>query len=206
MIFEMKVTDEAIAYLSEKDPILGKYIASVGPLVRSGIDDPYIATIDCILSQQISAKAYQTIAGRFYARFKDADPHLILDAPFEDIRAVGLSTPKSNYVRGIAQARIDKTIDFDSLYNLSFEEIKSVLTTLKGVGRWTVEMVSIFSLHRLDVISYDDLAIRNGIKRLYHKKEVTKDFFNELSIRYAPYQSYASFYLWHASQLKEDLQ
>lgn len=206
MIFEMKVTDEAIAYLSEKDPILGKYIALVGPLVRSGIDDPYIATVDCILSQQISAKAYQTIAGRFYARFKDADPHLILDAPFEDIRAVGLSTPKSNYVRGIAQARIDKTIDFDSLYDLSFEEIKEVLTTLKGVGRWTVEMVSIFSLHRLDVISYDDLAIRNGIKRLYHKEEVTKDFFNELSNRYAPYQSYASFYLWHASQLKEDFQ
>jgi len=206
MIFEMKVTDESIAYLSEKDPILGKYIALVGPLVRSGIDDPYIATVDCILSQQISAKAYQTIAGRFYARFKDADPHLILDAPFEDIRAVGLSTPKSNYVRGIAQARIDKTIDFDSLYDLSFEEIKEVLTTLKGVGRWTVEMVSIFSLHRLDVISYDDLAIRNGIKRLYHKEEVTKDFFNELSNRYAPFQSYASFYLWHASQLKEDFQ
>jgi DNA-3-methyladenine glycosylase II len=206
MIFEMKVTYEAIAYLSEKDPILGKYIASVGPLVRSGISDPYIATIDCILSQQISAKAYQTIAGRFYARFKDADPYLILDAPFEDIRAVGLSTPKSNYVRGIAQAKIDRTVDFDSLYDLSFEEIKSVLTTLKGVGRWTVEMVSIFSLHRLDVISYDDLAIRNGIKRLYHKKEVTKDFFNELSIRYAPYQSYASFYLWHASQMKEDIQ
>jgi DNA-3-methyladenine glycosylase II len=206
MIFEMKVTDEAIAYLSEKDPILGKYIASVGSLVRSGIDDPYIATIDCILSQQISAKAYQTIAGRFYARFKDSDPHLILDAPFEDIRAVGLSTPKSNYVRGIAQARIDKTIDFDSLYDLSFEEIKSVLTTLKGVGRWTVEMVSIFSLHRLDVISYDDLAIRNGIKRLYHKKEVTKDFFNELNNLYSPYQSYASFYLWHASQLKEDFE
>lgn len=206
MIFEMKVTDEAIAYLSEKDPILGKYITSVGPLVRSGIDDPYVATIDCILSQQISAKAYQTIAGRFYARFKDADPYLILDAPFEAIRAVGLSTPKSNYVRGIAQAKIDKTIDFDSLYDLSFEEIKSVLTTLKGVGRWTVEMVSIFSLHRLDVISYDDLAIRNGIKRLYHKKEVTKDFFNELRFRYAPYQSYASFYLWHASQLKEDFE
>lgn len=206
MIFEMKVTDEVIAYLSEKDPILGKYIASVGPLVRSGINDPYIATIDCILSQQISAKAYQTIAGRFYARFKDADPQLIIDAPFEDIRAVGLSTPKSNYVRGIAQAKIDKTIDFDALYDLSFEEIKGVLTTLKGVGRWTVEMVSIFSLHRLDVISYDDLAIRNGIKRLYHKKEVTKDFFNELSIRYAPYQSYASFYLWHASQLKEDFE
>ncbi len=206
MKIDIKVSDEAITYLSERDPILGKYIAVVGPLVRCGIVDPYIATVDCILSQQISAKAYQTIAGRFYARFKDADPHLILDAPFEAIRAVGLSTPKSNYIRGIAQAKIDKTIDFDALHSLSFDEIKEILTTLKGVGRWSVEMVSIFSLHRLDVISYDDLAIRNGIKRLYHKKEVTKDFFNELSLRYAPYQSYASFYLWHASQLKEDFE
>lgn len=206
MKFEMRVTDEAMSYLSEKDPILGKYILTVGPLVRGGIKDPYIATVDCILSQQISAKAYQTIAGRFYDKFKDADPELILNSEFEELRSVGLSTPKANYIRGIAQARVDKTIDFDGLHDLSFEEIKETLTSLKGVGRWTVEMICIFTLQRLDVMSYDDLAIRNGIKRLYHKKEVTKDFFNELNQLYSPYQSYASFYLWHASQLKEDFE
>ena len=206
MKFKMRVTDEAMSYLSEKDPILGKYILNVGPLVRDGIKDPYIATVDCILSQQISAKAYQTIAGRFYAKFKDANPELILNSEFEELRSVGLSTPKANYIRGIAQARMDKTIDFDGLHELSFEEIKESLTSLKGVGRWTVEMICIFTLQRLDVMSYDDLAIRNGIKRLYHKKEVTKDFFNELSLRYAPYQTVASFYLWEASSYKEDIE
>ena len=204
--FEMKTSNEAMDYLSSVDPILGKFIQHVGPITRTGIEDPYIATIDCILSQQISSKAYQTIANRFYTRFPEADPNLILGAPFEDIRALGLSTSKANYVIGIASAKLKKDIDFDALYDLDFETIKSILTPLKGVGRWTVEMVSMFSLKKQDVISYDDLAIRKGIASLYHKKEVTKDFFNELSLRYAPYQTMASFYLWEASSYKEDIE
>ena len=204
--FEMKTSNEAMDYLSSIDPILGKFIQSVGPITRTGIEDPYIATIDCILAQQISSKAYQTIANRFYTRFPEAEPTLILEAPFEDIRALGLSTSKANYVLGIAQAKQDGYIDFNALYELDFESIKSILTPLKGVGRWTVEMVSMFSLKKQDVISYDDLAIRKGIARLYHKKEVTKDFFNELSQRYAPYQTVASFYLWEASSYKEDIE
>ncbi len=204
--FEMKTSNEAMEYLSSVDPILGKFIQGVGPITRTGIEDPYIATIDCILSQQISSKAYQTIANRFYTRFPEADPNLILDAPFEDIRALGLSMSKANYVIGIASAKLNEDIDFDALYDLDFEAIKAILTPLKGVGRWTVEMVSMFSLKKQDVISYDDLAIRKGIARLYHKKEVTKDFFNELSLRYAPFQTTASFYLWEASSYKEDIE
>ena len=204
--FQMKTSNEAMEYLSSVDPILGKFIQHVGPITRTGIEDPYIATIDCILSQQISSKAYQTIANRFYTHFPEADPNLIINAPFEDIRALGLSTSKANYVIGIASAKLNKDIDFDVLYDLDFETIKAILTPLKGVGRWTVEMVSMFSLKKQNVISYDDLAIRKGIARLYHKKEVTKDFFNELNELYSPYQSYASFYLWHASQLKEDFE
>ena len=204
--FEMKTSNEAMEYLSSVDPILGKFIQHVGPITRTGIEDPYIATIDCILSQQISSKAYQTIANRFYTHFPEADPNLIINAPFEDIRALGLSTSKANYVIGIASAKLNKDIDFDVLYDLDFETIKAILTPLKGVGRWTVEMVSMFSLKKQNVISYDDLAIRKGIARLYHKKEVTKDFFNELSLRYAPYQTVASFYLWEARSYKEDIE
>ena len=204
--FEMKTSNEVMDYLSSIDPILGKFIQGVGPIIRTGIEDPYIATIDCILAQQISSKAYQTIANRFYTRFPEAEPTIILDAPFEDIRALGLSTSKANYVLGIAQAKQEGYIDFNALYDLDFESIKTILTPLKGVGRWTVEMVSMFSLKKQDVISYDDLAIRKGIARLYHKKEVTKDFFNELSQRYAPYQTVASFYLWEASSYKEDIE
>ena len=182
-------------YLRSVDPILGKFIQRVGPILRIGIEDPYIATLDCVLSQQISSKAYQTIAKRFYTRFPEAEPNLILVSPFEDIRALGISTAKTNAIIGIASAKLNKDIDFDALYDLDFEAVKAILTPLKGVGRWTVEMVSMFSLKKQDVISYDDLAIRKGIARLYHKKEVTKDFFNELSQRFTPYQTVASFYL-----------
>lgn len=135
--FEMKTSNEAMEYLSSVDPILGKFIQHVGPISRSGIEDPYIATIDCILAQQISSKAYQTIANRFYTRFPQADPKLIMDAPFEDIRALGLSTSKANYVRGIAQAKQAYSVDFDALFNLDFESIKAILTPLKGC--WTMD-------------------------------------------------------------------
>lgn len=202
--FEIKTSIEAIDHLRSVDPILGKFIQRVGPITRIGITDPYIATVDCILAQQISNKAYQTVANRFYARFPEADPDLILNATFEDLRSLGLSTSKVNYVIGIARAKLNGIVDFDELCNLDFESIKAMLMPLKGVGRWTVEMVAIFSLQKHDVISYDDLAIRKGIARLYREKEVTKDFFNELRLRYAPYQTVASFYLWAASNDKED--
>lgn len=199
----IKVTQEAIDHLTLKDPILGAFIAKKGPLSRGTLEDPYLSTIDCIIAQQVSGKAAQSIGKKVFDRFPKGDPTEILNASVEEMRALGLSGSKVSYIKNIAQTKIDGSVQWDILNSLSTQEIISQLIAIKGVGLWTVQMVLIFSLKRMDVMSYDDLAIRRGIMRLYHCEKVEKAFFEELYQRYAPYQTYASFFLWEASMSKE---
>jgi 3-methyladenine DNA glycosylase/8-oxoguanine DNA glycosylase len=202
---QLEVTPEAIHALSAKDKILGAYIQKVGPLNRDTLEDPYQSAIDCIIAQQVSGKAAQSIGNKVFARFPNGDPKAILEASEEEMRALGLSRSKVSYIKNIAQTKADGSINWETLNTLSTQEIIDVLLPIKGVGLWTVQMVLIFSLRRMDVMSYDDLGIRRGIMRLYHVEKVSKDFFAELHERFAPYQTFASFYLWHASMEKESI-
>ncbi len=197
------VTQEAIAHLSQVDPILGSYIQKVGPLSRDTLEDPYQSAIDCIIAQQVSGKAAESIGRKVFDRFPQGDPQAILSASEDEMRALGLSRSKVSYIKNIAQTKADGSIDWDQLQSLSTPKIIETLLPIKGVGLWTIQMVLIFSLKRMDVMSYDDLGIRRGIMRLYHVEKVSKDFFELLHERFAPYQTYASFYLWHASMEKE---
>jgi 3-methyladenine DNA glycosylase/8-oxoguanine DNA glycosylase len=117
----------------------------------------------------------------------------------EEIQSCGMSMRKSGYIKGIADAAVNKTIDFDELKNKPNEEIINTLTKLNGVGVWTAEMLLIFSLMRLDVVSYGDLAIRRGMMSLYGHKELPKERFLRYAKRYSPYGSVASLYLWELS-------
>ena len=197
------VTQEAIDTLCSIDPIMGSYINKVGPLSRDTLEDPYQSAIDCIIAQQVSGKAAESIGKKVFDRFPHGDPSLILSAFEEEMRALGLSRSKVSYIKNIAQTKADGSIDWEGLSKLSTPQIIETLLPIKGVGLWTVQMVLIFSLKRMDVMSYDDLGIRRGISRLYHVEKVSKDFFAILHERFAPYQTFASFYLWHASMEKE---
>jgi 3-methyladenine DNA glycosylase/8-oxoguanine DNA glycosylase len=202
---DITVSQTAIDHLSSQDKIIGAYISKVGPLSRETLEDPYQSTIDCIIAQQVSGKAAQSIGNKVFARFPEGDPKGILEASEDEMRALGLSRSKVSYIKNVAQTKLEKTIDWDNLQHLSTQAIFNTLLPIKGVGLWTVEMVLIFSLKRMDVMSYDDLGIRRGIMRLYHVEKVSKELFAELHERYAPYQTYASFYLWHASMEKEPI-
>ena len=199
MFKQLTVSPKAMDYLSKKDKRLGAYIAKVGPLTREGIIDPYLALLDCIIAQQVSAKVATTMSKRFFAKYPLGNPEQIAHAPIEELRALGFSGSKANYLQGIAKIRYEGLVDFDSLGTKSTQEIMDILLPLRGIGRWTVEMLLIFTYEKQDVLSFGDLAIRRGIQRLYHKKTCTKEFFDTLYKRYAPYQTVASFYLWHAS-------
>lgn len=201
----LEVSPQAIEALSAKDKILGAYIQKVGVLQRETLEDPYQSAIDCIIAQQVSGKAAQSIGSKVFAKFPSGDPQAILAASEDEMRALGLSRSKVAYIKNIAQTKADGSIDWDHLNALSTQAIIDVLLPIKGVGLWTVQMVLIFSLKRMDVMSYDDLGIRRGIMRLYHVEKVSKDFFDELHERFAPYQTFASFYLWHASMEKEPI-
>jgi 3-methyladenine DNA glycosylase/8-oxoguanine DNA glycosylase len=201
----IQVTQEAMEYLSLKDPVLGAFIAKTGPLSRGTLEDPYLSTIDCIIAQQVSGKAAQSIGKRVFDRFPKGDPMEILNASVEEMRSLGLSGSKVSYIKNIAQTKVDGSVRWSDLDSLPTQEIIKELIAIKGVGLWTVQMVLIFSLKRMDVMSYDDLAIRRGIMRLYHCEKVEKAFFEELYQRYAPYQTYASFYIWEASVMKKEM-
>lgn len=199
------VTQKTMDALKARDLRLGAYIEATGPLSRSGIIDPYVALLDCIIAQQVSSAVATTLSNRFFARFPQGDPQAIVDSSLESMRELGLSRSKIGYIQGIAQIQLDQSIDFESLGQRSTQEIMEILLPIKGVGRWTVEMLLIFTYEKQDVMSFGDLAIRRGIERIYHLEECTKEIFDELYQRYAPYQSAASFYLWHASLHKENI-
>jgi len=199
------VSQKAIDHLSSKDKILGAYISKVGPLSRDTLEDPYQSTIDCIIAQQVSGKAAQSMGDKVFTRFPEGDPKAIVEASEDEMRALGLSRSKVSYIKNVAQTKQEKTINWDKLNQLSTQQVFDTLLPIKGVGLWTVEMVLIFSLKRMDVMSYDDLGIRRGIMRLYHVEKVSKEFFAELRDRFEPYQTYASFYLWSASMEKEPI-
>lgn len=203
--FTITVSEKAMHELIQKDPILGSFIEKTGPLSREGIKDPYLACLDCIISQQVSTKAAQSISDRFFNQFENGDPQKILDASLDEIRACGMSNSKASYLKNIAQAKIDKSVDFENLHHLSSQEITDLLLPIKGVGRWTVEMLLIFTLEKEDILSYGDLAILRGMMRIYHKKEITPAFFNKIKKRLSPHLSAASFYFWKASAEKENI-
>jgi len=190
--------EKEIAHLSKKDKKLGAAIERIGILKRSINPDLFAALLESIVAQQISAKAAVTVCNRLDT-LCGLERDRLHALSVEEVQSCGMSMRKAEYIKNIAAVSVNGDIDFDNLKNQSNEEIIKSLTTIKGVGVWTVEMLLIFSLNRPDVISYGDLAIRRGMMRLYGLKELTKEQFLKYAKRYEPYSSVASLYLWHLS-------
>jgi 3-methyladenine DNA glycosylase/8-oxoguanine DNA glycosylase len=191
--------EEEIEYLKKRDKKLGAAIDQIGMIEREIILDPFQAIITSVVGQQISNKAADTVNARLLNLVGAIAPDNIGKANIEDIQKCGMSYRKAQYIKGIADAALNKTIDFNNLHKLSDEEIIKSLTSLYGVGVWTAEMLLIFSLARMDVLSFKDLAIVRGMMRLYGLEKVTKAQFEKYRKRYSPYGSVASLYLWELS-------
>ena len=155
-----------------------------------------------IMSQQLSTKVASVIHNRFLDLYggKEPSPQEILDTPFEKLRGIGLSNAKVNYVKNVAQFEIEQGMDPKKLAAMSNEEVIAYLTPIKGVGRWTVEMLLMFALGREDVFAVDDLGIQNAMIRLYKLDNSDKKKFREeilrLSEKWSPYRTYACLHLW----------
>ena len=155
-----------------------------------------------IMSQQLSTKVATVIHNRFLALYggKEPLPQQILDTPFEKLRSIGLSNAKANYVKNVAQFEIDFGMDAKRLHKMDNEEVIAYLTQIKGVGRWTTEMLLMFALGREDVFAVDDLGIQNAMIRLYKldnsdKKKLREDLLR-ISQKWSPYRTYACLHLW----------
>lgn len=159
----------------------------------------YESLIREIIGQQLHTKAARAIFKRFKELFTEKnfpEPQDILVLDDETLRTVGMSYAKVQYIKSIAQTFADKKIDVARLNQLSDEEVIAELIKIKGVGRWTAEMVLIFTLKRPDVFSLGDLGLRRAIEKLYgisDKKEIL-----HLSETWKPYRSTACWYLWRS--------
>lgn len=191
-------------YLIARDPILGQAIRRIGPIEREVIPNLFTALVNSIAGQQISGKALATVWARLCDRLGEVTPETVLAAGEDGLRSCGLSGRKAGYMLSAARAVQDGTLPIHSLVDKSDEEVIKTLTALPGVGRWTAEMLLIFSLERPNVLAFDDFGIRKGICRLYGLDELTRAQFEQYRARYAPYATVAGLYLWEIAAQKKD--
>lgn len=190
-----------------KDPVMKKLIDAVIPKINQSIGDVYEDLLSSIVSQQISVNVAKVIYGRFLDLYNGTtpDPQTLLDTEFEVLKSVGLSNQKTRYMLNIAQFWIDKNLAAQNWHELSDEEILSLLTQIKGVGEWTVQMILMFSLERDDVLPVGDLVIQlSMIKHYGIEANKKKDLYNEMRViaeQWSPYRTTACKYLWRAKDL-----
>jgi len=187
---------EEMEYLKSKDKHLAEVIDRIGKIERTVNPDLFSALINAIVGQQISTKAQQTVWKRMYNLLGEITPISILNRSKEDLQGIGLSFRKVDYIRNIAQKVADKELDLEALHGMNDEDLCAELSNLKGIGKWTAEMIMLFSMQRKNILSYGDLAILRGMRMLYHHREITNEKFQKYWRRYSPYASIASLYLW----------
>lgn len=186
-------------YLSKADPLMGVIIDRYGMLKREMTTDLFTALVHSIVGQLISIKAADTIWRRMQERLGPITASNLARQEVEAIRGCGLSAKKAEYIQAIASSIVHGELRLDELYGLPDDEVVKRLSSLKGVGVWTAEMLMIHALERPDVVSWGDAAIRRGMMRLYGLSELTKRQFDEYRQRYSPYGTTASIYLWELS-------
>ena len=196
---------KAIAHLSTADPVLGRAIDTIGPC-RIEIDpivDPFNALARAIAFQQLSGKAASTIFGRVLDLFPDRvlTPDRILDTEDDTLRGAGLSRAKTAAIKDLAAKRQEGIVpDMETLLELPDAEIVKRLTAVRGIGRWTVEMLLIFNLGRMDIMPSTDLGVQKGFQQVYDLENLPKpkelESYSEI---WQPYRSIASWYFWRVA-------
>jgi DNA-3-methyladenine glycosylase II len=199
--------DVARAALAKADPRMARLIAAHGPcgLTPRWRQTPYESLVRAVMFQQLHGKAAEAILARFVALFPDSGfptPDDVLSVDEAMLRGVGLSRQKASYIQAIAAGAREGIVPLrrSEVTRLDDEALIERLTSIRGVGRWTVEMLLIFTLGRLDVLPVGDFGVRAGFDRITRRREPVKP--QQLAVigeRWAPYRSVAAWYLWRAA-------
>ena len=205
-----RTASKAAAHLAKIDQALGRVIDAVGPvtLVPDEVRTPFYALLRAIAHQQLSGKAAETIMGRFHALFPNIShptPEHVLAVGDLALRGVGFSRPKISYIKDLASKTLAGIVpSHDEVAALDDEALITRLTEIKGIGRWTVEMLLIFKLGRMDVLPIHDLGIQKGFQLTYGKRKLPKpEAIEKYGERWRPYRTIASWYLWRAVDLQK---
>ncbi len=188
--------EAAIAHLEAKDPALAEVMGKVGRVSREVIPDMFMALVNAIIGQQISTKAHMTVWERAQKMFSPLTAENIASIPAETLQTCGISMRKAGYIKEIAASVLDGNLDLVQLHSMDDEAVCKRLSEIKGIGVWTAEMLMIFSMRRMDVLSRGDLAIQRGLRMLYRHRKITPALFTKYKKRYSPYSTVASLYLW----------
>ena len=187
--------DMAKKELSRKDDVLHEIINEYNDLELVSRGDLFYTLIRSVIGQQISVKAASTVWSRFCERIGDIEPKNILSADIEDLRSCGLSQRKAEYVIGISES----WSDYDSVEwkEMSDEEIIQKLIKLRGVGKWTAEMILIFTMLRPDVFPIGDIGMIRGIEKSYNSGErMSVEELYAISEKWKPWRTVACCFMW----------
>lgn len=194
----------AIEHLSAADPILGAVIATGRDIHPRPHEDLYLALLCAIVSQQISTKAAAAIWKRFQALFPPEgypEPREVLALSEDELRAAGLSRQKVGYLKAIAEYNERGLLDYEHLISLSEDAFTQHLTAIKGVGRWTAQMLQMFALDQPDVFAEGDLGVQNAMRKQYRLEETGRALQKRMIViaePWRPYRSLACKYLWQS--------
>lgn len=203
----VKNYQSATDYLAKLDADWAQLIALVGPcsFTPKPAREPYEALIRAVAYQQLHAKAGDAILNRLLSIYghEFPSPHQLSSTPFETLRACGFSAKKIEAISGIANAALTGIVPTRTQADLmTDEDLIARLVTLKGIGRWTVEMLLIFTLERMDVLPADDFGVAHGYQRL--KKLATapkRKELSEIAQAWSPHRTIASWYLWRVPKI-----
>ena len=188
-----------LSYLRQKDKRMCEVIDRVGLVERTVDTDLFSSVVHHIIGQQISMKAQATIWQRMHDALGDVNAETIIAAGVPQLQALGMTFRKAEYITDFAQKVHSGAFDLNAVEHMSDEDAIRALSSLKGIGVWTAEMILLFCMQRPDIFSYDDLAIQRGLRMVYRHRAIDRKLFEKYRRRFSPCCSVASLYLWAVS-------
>jgi DNA-3-methyladenine glycosylase II len=198
----------ALRHLRSADPALASIIARVGPyrLVPRTDGTHFDYVVRCIVGQQLSGKAALTIYQRVLDLYggRRPTPAQLLKTPGAALRAVGLSGRKAEYVTELARRAHERQIAIERLHEMADDEVMETLVSVRGIGRWTAQMVLMFRLGRPDILPELDLGVQKAVQRLRRMRKLpSPEKLQKIGAKWAPYRTYAAWYLWRSLELPD---
>ena len=185
-----------IEYLKSRDRRLGEVIDRIGRIRWTVEPDLFSAIVQNIVSQQISGSAAASILGRIEEALGEITPETVAKTDVRVFRACGVSLRKTEYIKDFAAKVISGELDLAAVAKMPDAEVIAALSSLRGIGVWTAEMLLLFTLQRPDILSYGDLGIHRGMRMVYRHRKITKALFEKYRRRLSPCGSVASLYFW----------
>jgi DNA-3-methyladenine glycosylase II len=186
---------QAIHYLSEKDPIFKTIVEKYGLPVIPVRPQGFETLVLLILEQQVSIDSAKATFLKLKAKHNHFIPEKLLESSDEEFRNLGVSRQKTSYIKALATALLNKDLDLESFPTKSAQEVREELIKIKGIGHWTIDIYLMFCLQAPDLIPLGDIAVINTIKELLniHDKEEMERYV----LQWSPHRSLATFLLWH---------